>query len=317
MSGVEPLGVQSTALAVLGAANWHRLPDAGLSGLNYDCTPLQVVLTAGSDRVGIRLLGDPCCDVPDPADRYDASLNAMLCVLESAGSKSLGALLRRTLELNLPRERALLSDYPDGVMWLGAGLDGPGLAMYVDCRRGGHTVALERLHTWLRAVCGDTSDVASLVSALRNNTLLMCLGIEGLSFANARAKVYWRLDRPAELKSLGIPGFADSAFTQFLSLLVGDRRIRLSGIVLNAGIHVNGGEWADVKLDVCGCRNCLNLTQEEAAAAISALTSHFGLLPLPVADILEYGEFAFCGLGIDVRGQRRLNVYIKPRIEPS
>jgi hypothetical protein len=86
-------------------------------------------------------------------------------------------------------------------------------------------------------------------------------------------------------------------------------------VVLNAGIHVAGGRWADVKLDICGCRNCLNYSPREAVEAVNAITSHFGLMPVPVAEALNFGEFAFCGLGVDTEGQRRLNIYVKPWAE--
>lgn len=315
VSGLEPYLFDSRALAVLGEADWRDLPVRFKSGLNYDSSPLQIVLTAGSERCGMRLLGDPNSGIPDPISRYHASLKAMERVVALAGSKSLESLLRRTLEINLPKHFSDLRLYPDGVMWLGAVLGMPGCAMYVDARRGGPEAALARLESWLHDLCSCTNSVKELVQALRTRTLLMCLGIEGSSYSNARAKVYWRLDKPAKLKDLGIPGFCQSSFVEFLSLIMSDRQLHLSGIVLNAGIRVAGGEWADVKLDVCGCKHCLNYSPQETAAVIDRLTSHFGLAQLPVSPMLKYGEFAFCGLGVDIHGQLRLNVYFK--VQPA
>ena len=315
LGGVESDRAESAAWAVLGSQSWDDIPGPTRSGLNHDGLPLQLVLTSGPDRLGFRLLGDPCCGVPAIGDRYRGSLLAMDRVLEMTGSRSLAALFQRTLEFHLPPDDSGLADYPDGVMWLGTALRGPGCAMYVDARRGGHEAALDRLAGWLREMCGNTQDIDELVAALRDNTRLMSLGIEGVSLSNARAKVYWRLAEVRELKSLGIPGFTDRSFAEFLSLAVGSREIRLNGVVLNAGIHVAGGRWADVKLDICGCPHCLNYSRQEAVEAIDAVTSHFGLTPVPVAEALNFGEFAFCGLGIDTEGQRRLNIYIKPWAE--
>jgi len=152
-----------------------------------------------------------------------------------------------------------------------------------------------------------------LVRSLKMKSRLMCLGVEGISPAYARAKVYWRMSEAVLLDDLGLEGFKDRSFKEFLSLSVGERRIQQTGIVLNAGIDVATGNWADVKLDVCGCQNCLNYSEAEAIEAADAITTHFGLAPLPIAEALEYGELAFFGLGLDARGKRRFNVYLRPR----
>jgi hypothetical protein len=269
-------------------------------------------MSASSEGIGYRLLADPASELADPLLRYQASCRAIEPVLEMAGSSSINILFQQTLQLNLPSEDNKFVDYPDGVMWLAANLDGPGCAMYVDARRGGENVALERLGHWLTKLCSPTDDIAALLRSLETQSRLMCLGVEGISPAYARAKVYWRLAEAVRLDQLGLEGFKDRSFTEFLSLSIGGRRINLTGIVLNAGIDVVTGKWADVKLDVCGCQNCLNYSTVEAIQAADAITNHFGLAALPLADALEYGELAFFGLGLDARGKRRFNVYLRP-----
>jgi hypothetical protein len=317
MGGIEADRAEASAWAVLGSEGWDDIAGPTRSGINHDGLPLQLVLTSDREGLGFKLLGDPCCGVPDIVSRYRGSLESMERVLEMTGSRSLGALFRRTLEFHLPPQQEQLTQYPDGVMWLGTALRGPGCAIYMDARRGGHEAALARLGGWFRDLCGDTEDIDCLMAALASRTRLMSLGIEGVSFSNARAKIYWRLSEAQELQSLGIPGFCDPAFAEFLSLCVGNRTIRLTGVVLNAGIDVATGRWADVKVDICGCRNCLNYSREETVEAIGAIVSHFGLVQPPVARVLNFGEFAFCGVGIDSEGQCRLNVYIKPANNPT
>jgi hypothetical protein len=280
--------------------------------LNNNGSPLQFCLSASADGVGYRLLADPACELADPLARYKASCRAIESVLELTGSTPIDTLFQQTLQLNLPAREDEFVEYPDGVMWLAANLDGPGCAMYVDARRGGEEVALKRLGHWLTDLCSPTDDIAALLRSLKAQSRLMCLGVEGISPAYARAKVYWRLSEPVLLDQLGLEGFKDRSFKEFLSLAVAERHINLTGIVLNAGIDVATGNWADVKLDVCGCKNCLNYSTAEAIHAADMITQHFGLTALPLAEALEYGELAFFGLGLDAHGKRRFNVYLRP-----
>jgi hypothetical protein len=290
------------------------LPRGGRSGLNYDGSPLQFCMSASRNGVSYRLLGDPAWELAEPLDRYHASCVALEEVIALTSSRPLAPLLHSTLALNLPESEADIRQYPDGVMWLAGSLNGPGCAMYVDARRGGAEIALERLMNWLHAISADTEHTRELHGALQRNADLMCLGIEGVSMERARAKVYWRMRQPAGLDELQLSPFCDPGFVTFLNLCLGQRSIRLTGIVLNAGIHIPTGQWADVKLDVCGCRNCLDFSAQEALEVANSLTSAFDLAPLPVATALEYGEIAFWGFGLDAQGQQRINIYFKPTL---
>lgn len=314
ISGVDSERVAELGRVLLASPTDEKEPRGGRSGLNNNGSPLQFCMSASSEGIGYRMLADPACELADPLSRYKASCQAIESVLELTGSSAIDELFQQTLQLNLPAEEDQFVEYPDGVMWLAANLDGPGCAMYVDARRGGEEVALERLGNWLRTICGPTDDIATLLGCLEKKSLLMCLGVEGISPVYARAKVYWRMSEPVLLDDLGLEGFKDPSFKEFLWFAVADRRIQQTGIVLNAGIDVASGNWADVKLDVCGCQNCLNYSEAEAVEAANAITRHFSLAPLPVAEALEYGELAFFGLGLDARGKRRFNVYLRPRI---
>jgi len=285
----------------------------GVSGLNYDGSPLQLCLSSSPERVSCRLLVDPACDQSDPLARYQNSLVAVSRALSANESTtSLSAVFERTLALNLPNQGEPFS-YPDGVLWVAVGLDSPGCALYVDARRGGAEIAHSRLVNWLKETCGSTEDVLTLASALGGKARLMCLGIEGVSSRLSRAKVYWRLDKPRLLSDVGLDRFRNPLFIRFLALCLGNRTIRLDGIVLNAGVAVATGQLSDVKLDVCGCLHCLNYAPEEAVRVSDAISDQFGLCRLPVQEALSYGEVAFFGLGIDGAGRARFNVYLKPR----
>jgi hypothetical protein len=236
----------------------------------------------------------------------------MKSVLALTRSSCLVDLFEDTLRSNLRREQDEPFDYPDGVMWLAAGLGSPGAAIYIDARRGGPAAAWARWSGWLTELCGSTPDVAGLTLALKSNARLMCLGIEGISPSVSRAKVYWRLEEAARLDQMGIDGFKSPAFAQFLTLCIGAREIRLTGIVLNAGISVSTGKWTDFKLDVCCCPNCLNYSTKDASQTAEAIAANFGICKPPLEEALKYGELAFYGLALDSQGTPRFNVYLKP-----
>jgi hypothetical protein len=310
-------GIDDRSVRLLGDAILATPPPGagrlgGRSALNHDGSPLQLCLTADAQGVRSRLLGDPAHVLGDGRARYRASLAAVDRVLAASGSESLGELVARTLDLNLPTGPDEPFDYPDGVLWLGAGVGTPGAAVYMDARRGGPEPAWARLGRWLRAVAGDSADVDAFVSGIRGRSRLMSLGIEGLSASLARAKVYWRLPRPMPLADTGVSGFDHPDFASFLRLCVGEREIRLTGIVLNAGFGVGTGRRSDTKLDVCGCPGCLALSDQEAVETVDRLTDRWDLPRLPVARALRHGELAFLGFGLDHRLHPRLNVYIKP-----
>jgi hypothetical protein len=70
------------------------------------------------------------------------------------------------------------------------------------------------------------------------------------------------------------------------------------------------GALADVKLDVCG--HCLPYGSEEWRLRIASLAATLGVAAPPLGDVLGEGEVAFAGGAVDVHGEARLNVYMKP-----
>jgi len=287
-------------------------PRGGRSGLNYDQSPIQLCFSSGPEGLHCRLLADPALELADPVQRLDASYAAMTRTVELTSSPAMRPFCDRTLQLHLPDHAIGPDDYPDGILWIAAGVDTPGMAMYVDARRGGDELAWPRLRNWFAALLPDMSEADRALDVLRGRARLMCLGVEGAAPSNARAKLYWRLGSASPLSAIGIDRFRDPRFQRFLEIVMRERRIRLTGVVPSAGFKIDSGALSDVKLDVCACPGCLDWPAHDWSAIVSALGAEFGFASLPVAEWLAFGEMAFIGFGLDGRGGPRLNIYLKP-----
>lgn len=280
-----------------------------LSALNHDSAPVQFCISSAQSGLRYRLLADPAADEPDMRRRYQLSRTALGELAALSGQPMLGRMFQDTLDSQIDEDNF---DYPDGVLWLAAGLDvSDGLAIYIDARKGGRDAALARLRRWFHATAGSSAELTAFLDALEGHARLMCLGLEGVSPDKCRAKVYWRLDRVRRLDSLGIPALAHPQILGFLDRAAGDRELRLDGVVLNAGFHVGTARPTDIKIDLCCCPNCLRWDRDEAFLRIAALADWLGLPP-PPAEALAFGELANIGVGLDHRLETRMNVYLKP-----
>jgi hypothetical protein len=278
-----------------------------VSGLNYDCTPLQLCATSAPGTVSARVLADPASGEPDLGRRYERALAAMAAGL-AAHAPELEDLCMQALQAHVPLRAA--AEHPDGSMWLAAGLGRPGFALYVDARHSDRAAAQKRIREWLEKLAPRSTDTRDLIATMEG-ARLQSVGIEGTSPTNARAKVYWRLPTPRRLAALGLERFSDPRFASFLAAVMGSRAIRPSGIVLSAGISVATGLLSDVKLDVCACPNCLTYAPDEWEAVLALAAREHDLVPLPIARLLEHAEMAFVGFGIAADGSSRLNAYLK------
>lgn len=283
----------------------------GLSGLNYDSSPLQLCLTATGSGVRSRLLGDPAVFLADPLARYRESAAALDRVLSLTRSSRLRPLCERTLALHLPEDETGYSAYTDGTMWLAAGLDTPGCALYMDARRGGEQAAWSRLVGWLSDILPPSSDPARALEGLRGRVDLLSLGLEGTSPENTRAKVYFRLRELRRIEDLGIERLKDPRFGAFLHMTARETPLRLSSVVLCVGFRVATGEPSDAKIDLCGCPNCLSYSPARWGEVARELAARFSLETLPLEECAAQSEVAFVGFGLDDDLAPRLNVYLK------
>jgi hypothetical protein len=297
------------------------LPESGIgkrggrSGLNHDGSPLQVCLSSTSQGVYTRLLADPAFVLADPYERYVDSRAAFERVLRLTRATELLDLCDRTLSCYVPNQRSEFDRFDSGVLWLGAGLQMPGCALYVDARQrqvqsdDPYDAAWTQAQVWLNAILPDATEANAAIAALRSHGELLSIGIEGSKLSNARAKLYWRFKRPTRLDQIEIEILNHPAFVEFLIHVIADRTLLLSGIVPSIGFSVTTGNLLDAKLDICG--HCLAYHPTAWAELIQACTQCYGLAPLSVASALSQSQVSYIGLGLDHNQQARLNLYLK------
>ncbi len=284
----------------------------GRSGLNDDGSPLQFCLTATQDYLHCRFLSDPAFVLANPKERFEVSRQALAKILELTASEQLEYLCDRTLNCYLPEDIAGFSRFTSGVFWLGAGIDTPGCALYVDARRNGDLQeAWDWAQQWLTSVLPNSSEANSAIAVLRKYAYLQSIGIEGSSLNNARAKLYWRFLRPTRLDQMGLEIFCDPAFTSFLTFIIRDSVLQLTGIVPSLGFAITTGKSLDAKIDVCG--HCLAYSNSKWIELVNSCTQMYGLTEIPVSKALEHNRssVSFLGLGCNRNSEVRLNLYLK------
>jgi hypothetical protein len=72
----------------------------------------------------------------------------------------------------------------------------------------------------------------------------------------------------------------------------------------------------DAKIDICGCGSCVNRDAESWVEVLQHTSSRYGLAPFPVsADVLkEQCAISYYGIGVDRKGDVRMNLYLKNKI---
>jgi len=312
LSRVSPTTVESLSQTLLAIPPDGQGSRGGKSGLNSDGSPLQLCLTATPKYSHSRLLSDPGFVLADPKERFVASRQALADILELTASQQLASLCDRTLRWYLPEDAAGFAQFTSGVLWLGAGLDTPGCAMYVDARRNGNfQEAWDWAQQWLANILPNSSASGSAIAALRNYAYLQSIGIEGSNLNNARAKLYWRFLRPTRLDQMGLEIFKNPAFASFLTFVIRDSILQLSGIVPSLGFEISTGETHDAKIDVCG--HCLAYSSSKWIELVNCCTQMYGLTNLPVSEALEENRssVSYLGMGCDLSCALRVNLYLK------
>jgi hypothetical protein len=285
----------------------------GLSGLNSDGSPLQYCISSSNTGWNGRFISDPACIIGAPSQRYSHSYTALQKLYKSSQSEAIAPIFEDMLTYHMPDKGGSLEEYPDGVLWLGASPDSAGMAVYMDGRRGGHEASWQRLKDWLNHIMPQNTEVNDFIDNVSQYAGIMSIGLEGSSIENLRAKIYFRLSKPANFTQLGIPLLHREEFSVFLNDVVGGKDIKLSGLVFNIGFHIASGKMYDAKIDVCGCKSCVNLDPDQWMDVLQHTASRYGLTPFPVtSDILaNQCAVSYYGVGVSRKGDVRMNLYLK------
>lgn len=316
LSNVELKNIKALSRSLLAIPPDGQGERGGRSGLNNDGSPLQLCLTSTPKYLHRRFLSDPAFVLADPQLRFNASRQALTEVLQLTKSQLLKPLCDRTLNFYLPKDVEGFSRFTSGVLWLGAGIDTPGCALYIDARRNGNfREAWDWAKQWLTSILPSSQTATSAIDCLRNYAYLQSIGIEGSNLKNARAKLYWRFLRPTNLKQMSLEVFQNPAFASFLTFVIRDSLLRLTGIVPSLGFEITTGQILDGKIDVCA--HCLTYSDSQWMDLVNGCTQMYGLMPMPVNEALVNNRtsVSFLGMGCDRNGAIRLNLYLKPAVQ--
>lgn len=278
------------------------------STLNNDGTPLQICLTASQDGVTVKLIGDPGATAISVPQRLAAGQAAIDTLFGRTKPHHAGADL---LAATLPPS---LTDYPqakDGIVWLGRAIGDPARALYVKARWSDAGTDWDRIAAVVQRMLARPQDALAAVEAIRAVARPVSIGLETAEAGQARLKLYWRLTHPVLLRSLGIAVLGDASFGDFLHRIVGAGRVPATGLVFSISHALASGTISDAKLDICA--HCVPQTPAQWADAIQDLAAgHRVAMPeIGAALRTRRAEVAFIGYGLDMRGQKRLNVYLK------
>lgn len=320
LSGIGEKSFQICHL--LGVDLKEEHPETWKSTLNDDGSPLEVCITMSEDQCRYRLIVDPEPGLTAPIDRLSAGQKALAKVVPVCGVDELAPFFAETISFWIRGEREL-AELTRGVMWVAAGLNTPGVAIYLDGRIDDRLSAWERARQWYQHMfqMAGVPDVHSMVDEyidkIQPYARLGSIGLEGTNWKNARLKVHWRLVEPVRLDELRLPLLENQIFPQFMQIMAGGKAnhaFSRSGLIFSTGFSLMNGSVIDSKLDLCGCHKCLNLTPEEWLERLASACQSFDLTMPPVEDALLANRCAgiILGLGLDIEGRRRLNFYLKP-----
>lgn len=304
VSGWDSDSVRARAASMLGVPSIDAAR-AGISTLNHDASPLELCLTARTNGHAWRIIADPGFERLIPEQRLDDAKRALSQLLADQRCESLIPAIERMLAASLtPGPKA----FGSGAFWLASGIGGGGVGVYVD--------ASPHADAWgvARQLAGSDEALAA-IDALARTAAVSSFAIEGSTLANARLKIYFRLREPAALEAWGLRAFADPRYLEFLTLVLRDAEVRREGIVASVGFALADGAATDTKIDVCA--HCLPWDATAWRAIVATLAATFEVRVPPIDDVYEVAPVAFIGLGLDVGGDPRLNVYFKPREETA
>jgi hypothetical protein len=309
LSPHDASAIEECCYDLLASADEEYLSDASI--LNNDGVPLQLCLTSSSKEARLRIIADPGASIEQTEARYLVSAETIRRAVRRGNALELAAACDDTIALLLPMTAEKRSSYSKGFAWIAASPGRPGMAFYVEMAPLGHEGGWEGVNRWLQHVLPTGDAATATLATIRRHCVVASAGLEGSTFSDARAKVYFRFPAARDPAELQIGVFSSAEMQNFLELINYPFGVGVNGLVMSLGFSMATGALVDAKLDVCG--HCLTHTLPEWAAMTRAITDRFSLIPLDLGPLLrsEDCEVAFIGLGVTVDQQVRLNLYLK------
>ncbi|MGC1121888.1 MAG: hypothetical protein WBA22_12430 [Candidatus Methanofastidiosia archaeon] len=284
----------------------------GKSGLNWNGSPLQLLISTRSSGSVFRFIGDPAFFHPDPVRRFAESKKALTLVLDTGNAQTLQDICQKSLTTVIPCDPAALQEFSHGMIWLALTLNQPGIAAYflaVSDRQTAWCTARQ----WVDTILPHPEEAHGVIAALEPNCCLIFVGIEGRTPQSGRAKLYWRLSRLAAFSQFGISMFDDPAIAQFLAALMREHPFSLYALTFSAGFSLETGELTDIKVDLSS--KSADLSVAEAVHFAECQAETLGLQPPPTRQGLSVlpsnsVSIGFVGLGLNHEGEYRLHTYL-------
>ncbi|MBU7023980.1 MAG: hypothetical protein HXS40_07410 [Theionarchaea archaeon] len=284
----------------------------GESGLNWNGSPLQLLISTRNSGSVFRFIGDPAFFCPDPIRRFTESKMALKQALAAGKAKALEDVCWRSLESAIPCDDAALQEFSHGMIWLALTLNRPGIAAYflavLDKQAAWHMA-----HHWADTLLPHPGEAQKAIAALEPDCRLLSVGIEGQTPHSGRAKLYWRLSQPMAFSQFGISMFNDPAIAQFLAALMREHPFSLYALTFSAGFSLETGLLTDIKVDLSNRSADLSVADAVRFAEGQAETlgldlppTRQGLSVLPRNSV----SIGFLGLGLTHTGEHRLNTYL-------
>jgi len=312
----EDTACEQLGQLLLGKDFGQAYTKGGISELNNDGSALQLCLSSSLKGIRFRMIADPVAHIFDASERLKASLECIDETLRQTGTEALLPICQQLVKLFLSK-KINLNAFDRGFCWLGASPNQKGLALYLDTRPFGQQKGWDLISEWLGMVLPDPAAARQTIEKLRPYAMPASFGFEGLHPSAGRAKFYWRLNKAISLSELQIAPLATPEMAHFLQQVIGKQSMSYSGMVMSAGFDLKTGLLEDVKTDLCG--HCIPKSSSQWQSLVKVLTTTYNLPDFSLGDTLEHQncEVAFLGMGMDVKGQPRMNLYLKPYWAPS
>jgi hypothetical protein len=293
----------------------------GVSGLNNDGSPLQLCISSTATGKSVRLIADPAWFIGESAQRLRLSRRALNDAMIKFNAERLIPIATDLIDRVTQQDSSLSVDrFQRGMMWVGAGLNDNGIAVYLDIQPHGPKVAWSIVEQWMVSVLPESQECRAVFARLREFAEPASVGFEGSAPESSRLKIYWRLSKAINLSDIGIDALSDPIVAQFLSVVVSGNTMNLSGAVFCIGFNTSTGSIKDAKVDLCA--HCLPYDNAQWVSIITQLCQRFELQPYNVsAELLALKcEVGFIGLGVNNSREdtgARLNLYLRPTREFS
>ena len=200
----------------------------GSSHLNNDGMPIELCVSVSTNTRNLRIVADPASHIGDPIRRLTASRRTLNDTLRSLGLEGFASLCNTLLDKSLPDSETDLKQYRMGVFWIAAGLTERGAAVYLDANPTRIPDNWEAVAKSISCILSEPGPALQAIHGLRSSSTPASLALEGRDQKSGRFKLYWRLRKALPLRELGVSGWEDPCFAEFLTEAVGNRPMNLT-----------------------------------------------------------------------------------------